>query len=281
MKTLRRGILACLVLGLAAAKLLLPDVMEDLRKKSMELLFLDTDYKAVFLRLGERLNPSAEARVEPEISTDLPAHSLRAGHTAPRPGYISYRIEEAPGLGEAEPERPEPEPAEAQTEPESPAVPAAVTAFLESQSAFRDYALPDTVDYSYEPLPFSYSLPVAGYRSSGFGYRVHPILNTVRFHYGTDVAAYSGEEIAAFADGTVSFAGYSDSFGNYVLLEHAEGWSTLYAHCSALFVSGGQQVHAGERIALVGETGLATGPHLHFELKRNGTYYNPEYYVNG
>lgn len=281
MKTLRRGILVCLLLGLAAGKLLLPDLMKDLRDKSMELLFLDSDYKAVFLRLSERLTAAAETQEQSEKSADLSPHPLRSGKAVPQPGYISYRIEEAPGLGEAEPEKAEAEPAQAPAESETTALPAAVTAFLESQSAFRDYALPDTVDYSYESLPFSYALPVAGYRSSGFGYRVHPILNTVRFHYGTDVAAYSGEEIAAFADGTVSFAGYSDSFGNYVLLEHAEGWSTLYAHCSKLFVSGGQQVRAGERIALVGETGLATGPHLHFELKHNGTYYNPEYYVNG
>jgi murein DD-endopeptidase MepM/ murein hydrolase activator NlpD len=109
---------------------------------------------------------------------------------------------------------------------------------------------------------------------------MHPILNEVRFHYGTDVAAYSGESVTAFADGTVSFAGYSDSYGNYITIEHSDGWRSLYAHCSILDVKTGESVSAGQQIALVGSTGQATGPHLHFELTHDGVYSNPEYYVN-
>ena len=159
-------------------------------------------------------------------------------------------------------------------------MPVAVAAFLESQEAFTEYPLPEQVDYGYTELPFSYSIPVKGCNSSGFGYRLHPILNTVRFHYGTDFAAFSGERVEAFADGAVCFAGYDDSFGYHIRIDHGNGWQTLYAHCSTLYVSAGQQVAQGECIALVGATGLATGPHLHFELTHNAEYLNPEYYIN-
>ncbi len=177
--------------------------------------------------------------------------------------------------------------AEEAAETETPAAPTVtevadvVSAFLETQAPFSDYALPDQVDYGYSALPFSYAVPVEGYNSSGFGYRLHPILNTVRFHYGTDFAAFSGERISAFADGTVSFAGYDDSYGYHVRIDHGDGWETHYAHCSAIYVSAGQRVQKGECIALVGASGLATGPHLHFELIHNGMYLNPEYYING
>ena len=170
---------------------------------------------------------------------------------------------------------------EASEEPAETPLPAAVEAFLETQAAFSEYALPETVDYAYEALPFPYAVPVEGRNSSGFGYRLHPILNTVRFHYGTDFAAFSGERISAFADGTVSFAGYDDSYGYHVRIDHGDGWETHYAHCSAIYVSAGQRVQKGESIALVGASGLATGPHLHFELVHNGMYLNPEYYING
>ena len=165
--------------------------------------------------------------------------------------------------------------AEARTE-----LPEAVTVFLESQAAFSDYGLPENVDYGYQALPFDFAVPVSGYNSSGFGYRLHPILNTVRFHYGTDFAANSGDDVLAFADGVVTLAARSDSYGNYITIDHGDGWTSLYAHCSRLYVKSGQRVSAGERIALVGSTGLATGPHLHFELQHDGMYLNPEYYVN-
>ena len=122
---------------------------------------------------------------------------------------------------------------------------------------------------------------MAGCTPSGFGYRVHPILQEVKFHYGTDFAAEAGTDIVAFADGTVRFAGSSDSYGNYVAVDHAGGWSSLYAHCSYLYVHTGQEVKAGEKLALVGATGHVTGPHLHFELLHDGVYRNPEYYVRG
>ncbi len=154
----------------------------------------------------------------------------------------------------------------------------AVAAFLKSQAEYSDYPVPETVSYERPELPFDYASPVSGVTSSGFGYRMHPIKNEVKFHYGTDLAADSGTPVTAFADGTIVAQGESDSFGKYVMIDHAGGWSTLYAHCSELCMSCGS-VRKGDTIALVGSTGAATGPHLHFELECGGMYLNPEFYI--
>lgn len=153
-----------------------------------------------------------------------------------------------------------------------------VTAFLEAQSAYSDYPTPDDVSITRPELPFEYISPVTGITSSGFGYRLHPIKNEVKFHYGTDFAADTGAAVAAFADGTVVAQGDSDSYGKYVIIDHADGYRTLYAHCSSICVGCGA-VKKGDTVALVGATGAATGPHLHFELEHNGMYLNPEFYV--
>lgn len=269
-----RWIAAALLAAVVAVKLLLPDVAAELRRKALAVFPDETDYRAVFETLGGLLSPGGgeESAEAPELLAQDETPEVRAQ-------YTSYHIEEAAPAGEAAPEA-ETE-AAAEAAPEEEAMPAAVTAFLESQAAFSGYALPAGVDYAYLALPFASAAPVAGYTSSGFGYRVHPILNDVRFHYGTDVAANTGEEVLAFADGTVSFAGEYGGYGNCIILDHGDGWTTLYAHCSALCAEAGRSVPAGEKIALVGATGEATGPHLHFELRHDGVYYNPEYYING
>lgn len=159
-----------------------------------------------------------------------------------------------------------------------PTVHPAVAAFLESQSAYSDCAVPESVSYERPELPFDYASPVSGVKSSGFGYRLHPIKNEVKYHYGTDLAADTGTPITAFADGTIVAQGDSDSFGKYVMIDHPDGYRTLYAHCSELRMSCGN-VKKGSTIALVGSTGAATGPHLHFELERDGIYLNPEFYI--
>ena len=159
-----------------------------------------------------------------------------------------------------------------------PTVHPAVAAFLESQSAYSDCAVPESVSYERPELPFDYASPVSGVKSSGFGYRLHPIKNEVKYHYGTDLAADTGTPITAFADGTIVAQGDSDSFGKYFMIDHPDGYRTLYAHCSELCMSCGN-VKKGSTIALVGSTGAATGPHLHFELERDGIYLNPEFYI--
>lgn len=173
----------------------------------------------------------------------------------------------------------EPEPEVSATDPALQFGYQARETFLYSQAEITDSSPPENVSYDIIPLPFSESSPVNGYSSSGFGYRMHPILNELRFHYGTDFAADEGTEICAFADGVVLAVGEDDGYGSYVMLDHGDGFETLYGHCSALLVSEGDYVMKGTCIALVGSTGQATGPHLHFELLHDGVYLNPEFYL--
>jgi murein DD-endopeptidase MepM/ murein hydrolase activator NlpD len=114
--------------------------------------------------------------------------------------------------------------------------------------------------------------------TSGFNYRrMHPILGRERSHLATDYGAAAGSPVVAIANGTVTFAGWSDSYGNLVRIRHAGGLSSGYAHLSriAAGVRAGQPIGQGELVGLVGQTGLATGPHLHFEMAQNGTPINP------
>ena len=94
-----------------------------------------------------------------------------------------------------------------------------------------------------------------------------------------DLAADSGTPVTCFADGSVTAVGESNSYGKYLIVAHEGGYATLYAHCSDVTVSSGSAVEKGQEVAKVGETGIATGPHLHFELHDGSTYLNPIYYV--
>lgn len=128
-------------------------------------------------------------------------------------------------------------------------------------------------------LGFAYAPPLTGALSDTFGYREHPIDATSKFHYGLDIQADEGTVISSFADGTVTAVGDSSVLGKYLTVQHENGFSTLYAHCSRITASSGQQIRLGDPIAEVGQTGQTTGPHLHFEILENTTYLNPIYYV--
>ncbi|QGU96871.1 peptidoglycan DD-metalloendopeptidase family protein [Clostridium bovifaecis] len=115
--------------------------------------------------------------------------------------------------------------------------------------------------------------------TSPFGMRFHPILKTYKMHTGIDYAAPNGTPIYAMSDGKVIVSRYSNSYGNYVVIDHGDGISTLYSHNSSNLVSVGESVKAGQAVAEMGETGYATGPHVHFEVRINGEPVNPEPYV--
>lgn len=123
------------------------------------------------------------------------------------------------------------------------------------------------------PLPRDYTI------TSPYGYREDPITGQISFHSGTDIAAPEATPILAAADGTVTIANGSDSWGEsygyYVKIQHDETYESLYAHCLAVFVTVGQEVKQGEVIALVGSTGNSTGNHLHFEVREDGTEVDP------
>ena len=138
---------------------------------------------------------------------------------------------------------------------------------------------PDHVWLQQKLLGFSYQRPVEGTISDQFGYRTHPIDNNGQFHYGIDLQADEGTVIRSFADGEVTAVGESATLGKYVTVQHEGGYQTLYAHCSRVTASSGQLVQMGDPIAEVGQTGQATGPHLHFELLLDTLYLNPVYYV--
>ncbi len=121
--------------------------------------------------------------------------------------------------------------------------------------------------------------PLPGEVGSAHGPRHHPIHGDLRMHHGVDIGAPTGTPIHAFAAGTVTHVGPRGGYGNLVIVEHPGGLETRYAHQSAMDVVVGQRVEAGQVVGRVGATGTATGPHLHFELRRDGTSIDPAPYL--
>jgi hypothetical protein len=119
----------------------------------------------------------------------------------------------------------------------------------------------------------------AGYITSNYGMRVHPTKRRRIFHQGVDFAAPRGTPIVAVADGLVVFSGKRSGYGNMVDIRHVDGLVTRYAHNQANLVKDGQRVRQGQKIATVGATGTATGPHVHFEVLKNGQHQNPIRYA--
>ncbi len=117
--------------------------------------------------------------------------------------------------------------------------------------------------------------PCPGRITSGFGMRFHPILHRWRMHTGVDISAPYGTPIRAADNGLVVYAGWRGGYGKCVIIDHGSGIATLYAHMSTILVSRGQTVRRGQVIGRVGSTGLSTGPHLHFEVRKYGRPVNP------
>ncbi|HEY7993958.1 MAG TPA: peptidoglycan DD-metalloendopeptidase family protein [Candidatus Eremiobacteraceae bacterium] len=123
--------------------------------------------------------------------------------------------------------------------------------------------------------PVQFAWPVRGPITSPFGMRVDPVTGRYQLHSGIDIGADYGVPITASADGSVIYAGWYGGYGYAIIIDHGGGWSTLYAHCSAMYVSANQPVRQGQVIGAIGATGWATGPHLHFEIRRNGVPLDP------
>ena len=125
------------------------------------------------------------------------------------------------------------------------------------------------------PVSAGFGWPVAGHITSYFGYRYHPILHFSRFHAGIDIGAGWGSPIVAAADGEVVRAGWAGGYGRQVRIAHGSGIVSSYAHMSEIVAQPGSFVHQGQLIGYVGSSGLSTGPHVHYEVTRDGTPVNP------
>lgn len=129
----------------------------------------------------------------------------------------------------------------------------------------------------------SFVFPVASYAyiSSRFGMRVHPITGQYKSHTGMDIASNQGTAVYACDSGTVVLASWNGGYGNCIMIDHGNGYKTLYGHLSVISVSNGQTVSQGETIGQVGSTGNSTGPHLHLEVYKNGSRIDPEQFYSG
>ena len=287
---------------LVAVKLLLPGRMAQVNAKLTGMLEQNIDVQAVFSAVGRAVSGEADVDValqdmyqavfDPQedsavevsapaggeaVSLQLPAaiaplRAFRTG-TGSSDGWLDLPTAETEETGQA-----------AGTDPAAETAETAAQGGAEASTLayvlYSDRNLPDNVCLEQALLGFDYCTPVMGTLTSDFGYREHPVQGEERFHYGLDIAAAAGTEISCFADGTVTAVGESSSYGKYITVSHGGGFSTLYAHCSRILAASGASVKEGDAIAEVGETGVATGPHLHFELHNDGTYLNPIYYVS-
>ncbi len=119
-----------------------------------------------------------------------------------------------------------------------------------------------------------FQAPISGQITSRFGYRKSG------FHHGLDIANEWGTKVCAIADGVVKEAGWKSSvYGYAVVIDHGNGWQSLYGHCGMLTVKAGQEIKAGDVIAIEGSTGRSTGPHLHLEIKKDGVFLNPVQFI--
>jgi len=131
-------------------------------------------------------------------------------------------------------------------------------------------------------IPFGFPLAASAWsKTSSFGVRFSPFEGDRRFHTGVDLAAYPGVPIVAAADGTVVFSGMEAGYGNIVRILHRYGWVSIYAHNSRNLVWSGQSVKRGDKVALLGMSGRATGPHSHFEIRVDGQAVDPWPYLVG
>ena len=284
---------ACLILFLTVflGKGIFPNQLMQVQEQLRSILMVDTNFQDAFSNLGQSLSQQGTIWEElgnfcVEVFGGTPKESqwdseymerelaFLNQRAAPQENAAHYlRREQVPAKWfETQPAPPPPE------EPAQTEIPAVGTVLIPS-------------NYSGIPLPEHYTMdklslgglqtttPLLGKMTSAYGYRDHPIDKEYKFHNGVDIAGSMGAAVGAFASGTVDYIGKNDIHGLYLQLDHGNGIKSFYAHCSQLCVTKGQSVAMGEKVAEVGSTGVATGPHLHFELKWNGLHLNPADYI--
>ena len=255
-----------IVAGVVATKLLFPQEIDALAKRVSKIIGRDADFFEAFAAVGRAVG--GEETVGDSLqdaflavfgSLEVPAENNPDEDPGiPQPTLSSQTVGTPEDLSE-------------KTETETMPSP-------DPSGIYVMQSLPENASLDQRNLGFPCVSPVIGTLSSPFGWRDHPTEGGTRFHYGIDLAAEKGSDIAAFADGEVFAVGESSTLGKYIILTHAGGYRTLYAHCSEVIIKSGS-VKMGEIIARVGDSGSATGAHLHFELQDGALYLNPIYYV--
>lgn len=251
-----------------------PGGMEEVRGQLLQIIQTDTDFKTVFADLGRAVDQG-------EGGTEVVAQVWKSvlgieedwgPYTFTRrdnPLYLQEveRLSESVGtLHWPDPSETPPVLSEGERTQQSEIIETPAAGGVEVQET--------------DPLKVGETVaPVMAPVSSGFGLREHPIEGGEKFHNGLDMAANYGTDIKAFAAGVVDYIGESPAYGQYLQIQHANGVTSFYAHCSRLCVQPGQQVAAGEKVAEVGDTGEVTGAHLHFEVKVNGELVDPADYI--
>lgn len=255
------GIFACAVAVKAAA----PETADEVSAGVMRVIDGSVDYRAAFAAVG--------SFVSGDISLGEAAAVLKGGVEESEPA--ATELPPISGAGQSNLQTMYLQCLEAglkrQAEQAAPAM---------AEVRSGGDGLPDNVCAEAEKLPFEYTRPVPGECSSAFGYREHPIDGEGKFHYGMDFRGDEGDDIFAFAQGHVAASGISETAGKYLIISHGDGWTTQYFHCSEVYATGGSPVERGQIVAAVGQTGAATGPHLHFELICDGVYHDPGAYLD-
>lgn len=280
---------------LVAVKLLFPEAVGRLARSAGELIGRDADFKEAFAAMGraaggkeevgDSLHQAYTAVFGPSDDVEDPDLEAAAGPRA-GDGAVPDPVTEAMPLPVKE-KTSEDLPASAPAESEEKSVvereidltePEEDTVTASASYVYTMPALPENASLEQRSLGFDYASPVVAPLSSSFGWREHPVTGGQKFHYGVDLAADYGSDVCAFAGGMVYATGESSTLGKYIMLQHEGGYITLYGHLSEVTVSGGD-VALGDKIAEVGDTGMVTGAHLHFELHSGELYLNPIYYV--
>lgn len=262
-----------------------PESMTEIRHQVLDAIRSDTDYRAVFALLGSQvdqgtLNSESVGQLLVEVFSGQTADDVAVYPTVELEPTETDHSETTEQLEQAESEDEETvEPILFEPIPETEDE---IEVVLAPQH-YTDYvgqSLPENATMAWVPISVGETVtPVIATYSSHYGWRQHPLLGEEKFHAGIDIAGDHGEQIRAFADGVIEFIGEGPSYGIYLQIQHADGVTSFYAHCSSVSVVVGQSVTAGDVVAEVGDTGDVTGAHLHFELKQNGTYLNPYYYL--